>query len=216
MATAPHIARPRRLAGFTLVELLVTLAVAAILLAAAAPDFSDLVSRNRRDATVYRLIGDLQFARSEAIKRGTRVSVCGARTDGAEGCGPDWAGGWTVFVDTAPLADGGTAGTLDADEEVLRSAAAAGGRWTVQARARTMTNAAAATSVGHVRFGPRGTSSWRGGGTFRFCDAQGDADTIAALNVGLMGDVRRARRDASDELVDAFGATIACPAVENA
>lgn len=66
--------------GFTLIELLVTLAVLAIVMAFAVPSFQQLIANNRLSTEVNTLVSALQLARSEAVKRGTEVSV--AATNG--------------------------------------------------------------------------------------------------------------------------------------
>lgn len=67
--------------GFTLIELLVTLAVLAIVMAFAVPSFQQLIANNRLSTEVNTLVSALQLARSEAVKRGTEVSV--AATNGS-------------------------------------------------------------------------------------------------------------------------------------
>jgi type IV fimbrial biogenesis protein FimT len=91
-------ARAARAAGFTLLELLITMSVATILLTIAVPSFRYVTNSNRIAGEVNGLLGDLQFARSEAIKEGQYVSVC-ASADG-QSCSnsPDWQSGWIVFV----------------------------------------------------------------------------------------------------------------------
>lgn len=91
--------RKRRQAGFTLIELMVALAVFAILVAVAVPNFRTTIENNRRSTTVQGLLGALQLARSEAIKRGNPVSVCAADPHNADSCGTDWSSGLLVFSD---------------------------------------------------------------------------------------------------------------------
>ena len=105
----------RSSAGYTLVELIVVSTIVGILLAVGVPSFRYVTSGNRVSSEINGLLGDLQFARAEAIKRGTTVSIC-ASTDGAT-CittGTSWKTGWLVFV------DGGTNGTVDAGDTLLR------------------------------------------------------------------------------------------------
>ncbi|MES2673270.1 MAG: GspH/FimT family pseudopilin [Pseudomonadota bacterium] len=87
--------------GFTLIELMVTLAVLAIVIAVGIPSFSRQINNNRSLTLGNDLVAALNFARLEAVKRGKRVSICPS-TDGAT-CltSADWAKGWMVFEDGA-------------------------------------------------------------------------------------------------------------------
>nr|WP_019560970.1 GspH/FimT family pseudopilin [Caldimonas manganoxidans] len=104
---------------------MVTIAVLAVLAVIAAPNFNDFFTRNRLASQSNELISALNLARSEAIKRGVRVTVC--RTNDATAASPacaggsdtSWANGWIVFVDNTHVG-GNTAGVIDADDEVLR------------------------------------------------------------------------------------------------
>ncbi len=97
--------------GFTLVELLVVMAISAILIAAAVPSFQSLIASSRASSASGTLVSSLEFARSEAIRRNQNVTVC--RTANANApenvlsCldtaaagfdGNDWASGWIVFA----------------------------------------------------------------------------------------------------------------------
>lgn len=86
-----------RVHGVTLVELLVTLAIAAILAAIAVPSMIEFVRDSQMRTTSGQLMSDLQFARSEAIRRNGPVLFCAVA-----GCaipGGNWSGGWSVCVD---------------------------------------------------------------------------------------------------------------------
>ncbi|PWK92851.1 GspH/FimT family pseudopilin [Fulvimonas soli] len=67
---------PKKARGFSLLELMVALAVASILAVVAAPSFRDMLRRNKVSATSNALLADLAYARSEAINRGNIVSIC--------------------------------------------------------------------------------------------------------------------------------------------
>jgi type IV fimbrial biogenesis protein FimT len=87
--------------GFTLVELMVTIAVLAILLAIGIPAFASLIASNRLTSATNELIASLQTARTEALRRNVRVTVCPA-APGATACSGDWRDGWIAFVDQTP------------------------------------------------------------------------------------------------------------------
>jgi len=90
--------QPIRQSGFSLVELMVALAVAAILLVVAAPSFRDLLKRNEVSSAGNALLADLAYARSEAVTRGNIVSICPS-TD-LTTCTDDTAyeSGWIVYA----------------------------------------------------------------------------------------------------------------------
>lgn len=91
----------RRDAGYTMMELLMSLTIAAILAAIAIPGFKYVTSSNRIATEVNGLLGDLLFARSEAVKEGQTVTVCASSSPYAACSGTaNWAAGWIVFLDT--------------------------------------------------------------------------------------------------------------------
>lgn len=88
--------------GFTLIELIVTLALMAIVAAIAVPGFADMVRSNRVAAQVNDFVSSLNIARSEAVKRGVPVALCASTNpnDGSPDCsgGTSWATGWIAFT----------------------------------------------------------------------------------------------------------------------
>ena len=89
--------------GVTLIELLVTLAVGAIIIAIGVPAVSDFFATNRMSAASNDLVSSLHLARSEAIKRGTPTRLCATAEWDAEFpvCDPDGslADGWLLVAD---------------------------------------------------------------------------------------------------------------------
>lgn len=83
--------------AFTLIELMITLSILAILLAIAAPSFRDSIQNNRTQTIANDLTTALQFARSEAVKRGTKVDIC-RRNGNVCADAADWGNGWLVKV----------------------------------------------------------------------------------------------------------------------
>lgn len=98
--------------GFTLVELMITVAVLAVLAAIAFPSFEGVMRSNRLATATNEMIASLTLARSEAIRSARPASVCGS-TDGTA-CADDWNGGWLVWDDT------NGDGTIDNDETLVR------------------------------------------------------------------------------------------------
>lgn len=118
--------------GFTLIELMVTIAVLAIVVTIAAPSFTTMINNNRSIALGEELVTALNYARAEAVKRGDSVSVC-ASSDGAT-CTGTWTQGWVV---------------ADADDNVLRYWEAPN----TGAAIAVTRNAAAITSISFARLG---------------------------------------------------------------
>ena len=83
--------------GFTLIELMITVAVLAIIVGIAMPSFSSMIRDNRIGSISAELQGAIQFARAEAVKRRINVIIC-RRNAAGTGCenGTDWASGWLV------------------------------------------------------------------------------------------------------------------------
>lgn len=96
--------------GFTLIELMVVVVIIGIVSAIAVPSYQSMVSRNRVSTAVTSLHGALLLARSEALKRGSPVTICRSETTTAvtPSCSTSnslplsntgWADGWIIFVD---------------------------------------------------------------------------------------------------------------------
>jgi len=191
--------------GFTLTELLVTLTIAAILLGVAAPNFSEATANSRQTAVYNSIVSAMRLARSESIKQSGNVAVCARQAGSDNACGLDWNEGWLVFSD-----DGATPGIVDNTETILRIENKPNEQVTITNKALLQNNAGSPIARPFIRFGPRGTSNWRGAGSFQFCDNRG-TEQARAINVTLSGDVRKARRDDTKQLLDAFQAQVVCP-----
>lgn len=108
--------RPARQSGFTIIEIMVAVAILAILVGVGAPSLRDFVIRSRISSQSSDLAVDLQLARSESARRGQRVMLCASNTtyDGCSGTATGWAAGWIVFADV----DHG--GSFNSGDEILR------------------------------------------------------------------------------------------------
>ena len=89
----------RRDRGFTLVELMITLAVLAVMSAIAFPSFQGVMRSNRVATATNSMLASLSLARSEAIKNAHGAGVC-ASTAGTACDGANWGAGWLVWSDT--------------------------------------------------------------------------------------------------------------------
>jgi type IV fimbrial biogenesis protein FimT len=108
--------------GFSLIELMTAIAVLAVLFGLAVPTFVQIINDNRLTTQANELVSALNYARSEAVKRGDNVSIC-ASTNGTTCSGSNaWNDGWIAFTDST-----GTGGTLDASDALLQVWPATGG-----------------------------------------------------------------------------------------
>jgi type IV fimbrial biogenesis protein FimT len=93
--------QPKYSSGFTLIELMITIAIAGILAAAAIPSFTSTITSNRLTAYANELVSALNLARNEAVKRGTSVTVRKVDDNSStnKGAAANWEDGWDVFTD---------------------------------------------------------------------------------------------------------------------
>lgn len=116
VAPHPHRLEHRASRGVTLIELMVTVAVLAIILAIGVPSLQGFIASSRVRSATQDLYSALQTARIEAIRRGIRVTVCKANAtltdcDGSR----QWHQGWIVFADRTP----GTEPKVDNTDTIL-------------------------------------------------------------------------------------------------
>lgn len=109
---------PGHMAGVTLMELIVVITIVGILMGIGVPSYRYITTSYRMAGEINGLLGDMQFARAEAIKEGQSVTVC-VSSDGVSCLSgtTTWQKGWIVFPDPTAAKTGGNA------QQVLRAQA---------------------------------------------------------------------------------------------
>lgn len=157
----------RHVTGFSLYELMITLAVFTVVLTLGLPSFGDIVARNKIRTQVDSLFHAIHLARKESIVRRRVVTLCPS-ADG-QNCDDsmNWSQGWIMFANH----DRSTSTTRDAGEPILRQSGALSG---------------IRISANRRSFALRSTELRATNGTFVFCDIN-DRVTPRALVVSYTG-----------------------------
>ena len=168
--------------GFTLIELMVVVAIAALLQSLAAPSFRGFVNSMRLTAAVNSLFTSLLLARSEAIKRNGRAVVCKSVTGEACVTTGGWEQGWIVFHDANNNA------RRDAGEAIVSHQ---------QATPSPILLNGNAPLVSYVSYNPMGQTAYASGafqaGTLTVCVASASSQEARQIVISSAGRPRTVR-----------------------
>ncbi len=172
--------------GFSMLELLITLAIVALIAMVGVPNFQSAISNSRLTASINELVTTFNTARSEAVKRNRSVTV--------RKTGTNWEEGWIVFVDMN--ADGALDGAGD-------SSACASGNDCILKTQEALPNGYSLRPSGtaynnFVRYTPNGFKNGTAGVTFYLCDTSSSTPKAGTARVLILNAIGRARMGVDD------------------
>jgi type IV fimbrial biogenesis protein FimT len=184
-------------------ELIVVMAIVAILAVLAAPSFRDTIDRNRRQTALESVVGMLGKARAEAAANSAATVACASSNGTACSGTNNWEAGYLIFLDNG--ASGGTAGNSDreSNEPILRI----GSEFPTGITVRAVTF----SDTSEVVFTADGIAAQRG--TFQICDSSGTSSAKAVI-LNRSGQARLATDENNDGIVNTDGgaaSNVSCP-----
>jgi len=169
--------------GLTLIELLVVLALTAIVAVLAIPSFQTVIQNNRILTQANDFVTAVNLARSEAIKRGSRTTLCKSNSSNSD-CdnSSKWENGWILFTDPD------NPGTVDPDEDIIKIYGPLEGDNTLRGNSN-VTN--------RVSFNSSGLSAGFNGQLI-ICDSRGFGENARAIVISNTGRTRTLKANDSD------------------
>jgi type IV fimbrial biogenesis protein FimT len=168
--------------GFTLIELVVTIAIGAIVLTVGIPSFQTVILNNRLVTQTNTFIGALTLARTEAIKNGANTSICISNNGSSCTGGTNWGEGWIVFSDL------NGDGAVNGNDNI----------WLFNGALKGSNTLYYNTSINAITFNARGLPAGFQNGTFSLCDTRG-ADFGRFIAVARTGRARKRDRVSGDD-----------------
>ena len=171
--------KANKIRAFTLIELLMSVAIVGILLAVSLPNFQDTIESMNTNSQIKMLMTTLNLARSEAVRTGANIAVC-ASDDGLDCTADAWSEGWLVFFDSNGDVDGDV-GSVDegAGDVIIRV-------WDSLGANSTLT-----FTVDLMEYNSLGFSDTPGVQTFLICPSSKNANNARSIEIGLSGRGRR-------------------------
>lgn len=182
----------RKANGFTLIELMLTLVIMAILVTLTLPGFNTLITSYERQGAVHDLLGLFALAREHAVMNGTLVTVC--PLDDQKKCGTNWNGEIHAFSDPENTR------SASSEQAILQTILPQGnGKFTVRSLHKSF-----------FQFHPTGFT-YSDLGNITWCPASGDPSQAAQIILNRGGRVRIARDTDGDGIPeDANGQPVLC------
>jgi len=180
--------------GFTMVELLVTIAILAIVTAIGLPSLNEFIIKSRVDSEISEIHRLLLTARNTAINTGKNVTVCPLS---GTTCGTNWQGELSVFTNDTSAAD---------DIKAYNSAT----EQLIKTKSKVATGDTLKFNKTRIVYGPTGNISNGESSLFSYCP-EGDTSLARSINVSLSGRVYASQdtdNDGKDE--DRAGTEINC------
>ena len=185
--------------GFTIFELMVTVAIGAVLVTVGIPSFKPMIQKSRITTATNELVSALHVARNEAIKTRTVTCVCSSTVDPAKlACDSlnNWESGWIVFTESGAVCD-----YTDGVDRLIKTQKGSefGNQITIRGKDISI------TAVNYVRFTSRGAPQRSNGaiqqGVFSICDDRGleatglNNESVArAVQLSAAGSVRSSKK----------------------
>jgi type IV fimbrial biogenesis protein FimT len=180
--------------GLTLLELLFTLGIVAILFSLALPAYATFIKRSNSLTISYELVGLVHYARMEALNRKEVVTLCGS-SDGKR-CTNDWSTSILIFTDI------NGDGTVDTEDTLLRTASSL-------KKGETLTWRSFRNKP-YLQLQPNGMTYFQNG-NFTYCPDDGDAQFALHWIINVAGNLRIAQdKNHNGILEKADGKDISC------
>ncbi len=163
--------------GFTIIELMTSLAILVVMAVVAVPAFVGFAERNQTATSANLFLNALTVARSEAIKRNGRVTICGKPPAQAD-CNTtgNWEDGWTVFIDA------NNNGNINAGEEIILVRNGFPNGYTLREPSATYGDVITYRSTGETVQGIGAAQA-----TFRLCRPDNDTALSRTININATG-----------------------------
>lgn len=165
----------KRSRAFTLVELMITIVILAILIAVAVPSFRSLSQKNALEAIQQDIKSAIIYARTEAAQRNTFISIC--PSDDGQTCAANWSNGWIIFLDPDNDADFTAA---EADDVILQINEIDNPQYTV-----SVTKSQG--DVDFITFNPQGFVDGGVNTFFKACDAENFVQNARGVFINSSG-----------------------------